>query len=80
MGPIIACSGEDLPHATTKVAQTTHIYSTVSFCMKIIKVNMQGKTLNYTRPPAPPFPFAKPGKYACHVFQKFDSHRELVGE
>lgn len=72
---IIACSGEDLPHMTTKVAQTIHIYSTVSFCMKIIKVNTQTKTLNYTWAP-----FVKPGKYACHVFQKFDSHGELVGE
>lgn len=48
---IIACSGEDLPHMTTKVAQMIHIYSTVSFCMKIIKVNMARNTLNYTWAP-----------------------------
>lgn len=36
---------------------------------------MQEKTLNYTWAW-----FVKLGKYACHVLQKFDSHRELVGE
>lgn len=43
--------------------------------MKKIKVNTARNTLNYTWAP-----FVEPSKYACHVFQKFDSHGELVGE
>lgn len=60
----------------TKVSQTIHIYSTVSFCMENNKSKHGKKYFESHVGPA----LVKPGKYACHVFQKFDSHGELVGE